>query len=64
MNMTINDYLLRVRVEKSIELMKSRAWNIGEISRKCGFASQSHYTKVFRKFIGLTPGQYRNKLLS
>lgn len=64
MNMTINDYLLRVRVEKSIELMKSRAWNTGEIGRKCGFSSQSHYTKVFRKFIGLTPGQYRNKLLS
>lgn len=64
MNVTVNDYLLRVRVEKSIELMKSRAWNIGEIGLKCGFASQSHYTKVFRKFIGLTPGQYRNKLLS
>lgn len=64
MNMTVNDYLTRVRVEKSIELMKNRAWSVGEIGRKCGFASQSHYTKVFRKMIGMTPGQYRNKLLS
>lgn len=31
MNMTVNDYLTRVRVEKSIELMKNRAWSVGEI---------------------------------
>lgn len=63
MNMTIHEYLTRVRVEKSIELMKNREWNIGEIGRQCGFASQSHYTRVFRKLIGVTPGQYRNKFL-
>lgn len=63
MNSTINDYILRVRVEKSIELMKNRELSINSIMKQCGFESQSYYTKVFRRLIGVTPGQYRNKFL-
>ena len=64
MNMTVNEYILRVRIENSIEIMKDRSLTIGEIGKKCGFSSQSHFTKTFKKIIGLPPGQYRNKLLT
>ena len=60
---TINDYILRVRIEKSIELMRNRELSIKEIMRQCGFESQSYYTKTFRRLIGVNPGQYRNKFL-
>lgn len=60
---TIHDYILRIRVEKSIELMKNRELSIKEIMKLCGFESQSYYTKVFRRLIGVNPGQYRNKFL-
>lgn len=60
---TIHDYILRVRIEKSIELMKNRELSIKEIMKQCGFESQSYYTKAFRKLIGVNPGQYRNKFL-
>ena len=63
MKLSIHDYLLRVRIEKSIELMQNRDLSIKEIMQKCGIESQSYYNKVFKKYIGLTPGKYRNQLL-
>ena len=63
MNLSIHDYLLRVRIEKSIELMQNRELSIPEIIQECGIESRSYYNKVFKKLIGLTPGKYRNQLL-
>lgn len=63
MNMTIHDYLIRVRIEKSIEFMKDRNLSLKDIIQKCGMESQSYYNKVFKKMIGMTPGKYRNQLL-
>lgn len=63
MNMTIHDYLIRVRIEKSIELMSNRNLSIKEVMQQCGIESQSYYNKIFKKTIGLTPGKYRNQLL-
>lgn len=63
MNLSIHDYLLGVRIEKSIELMENRNLSIKEIMQKCGIESQSYYNKVFKKRIGLTPGKYRNQFL-
>ena len=60
---TISDYILRVRIEKSIELMGNRELSLKEIMEQCGFDSQSYYTKTFRRLIGVNPGQYRNKFL-
>ena len=63
MHISIHDYLIRVRIEKSIELMANRDLSIKEIMVKCGIESQSYYNKVFKKYIGVTPGRYRNRLL-
>ncbi len=63
MHLSIHDYLIRVRIEKSIELMANRDLSIKEIMVKCGIESQSYYNRIFKKFIGVTPGRYRNRLL-
>lgn len=63
MNLSIHDYLLRIRIEKSIELMENRDLSIKEIMTQCGIESQSYYNKIFKKMIGLSPGKYRNQLL-
>lgn len=63
MGMTVHDYLLRVRIEKSIELMSHRELSIKQIMQQCGIESQSYYNRIFKKMIGLTPGKYRNQLL-
>lgn len=63
LNCTVNEYITRVRVEESIELMKDRGRSIQDISHCVGFSSASHFTKVFKKYIGVTPIHYRNKFL-
>ena len=63
LNYTVVDYITRVRVEKSIELMRKRELSIADISALVGFNSTSHFSKVFKKHIGITPLTYRNKFL-
>lgn len=63
MSMTVHDYLIRVRIEKSIELMSRRDLSIKQVMQQCGIESQSYYNRIFKKMIGVTPGKYRNRLL-
>ena len=51
MHLSIHDYLIRVRIEKSIELMANRDLSIKEIMVQCGIESQSYYNKVFLKLL-------------
>ena len=63
LNYTVNDYIIRVRIEKSVELMENRELNIKDIMHEVGFSSQSYFNKIFKKMLGVTPGKYRNKYL-
>lgn len=53
-------YLNGYRINKSAELLKTTNMNISEVAENCGFPTPSYYTKIFRKFSGLTPTQYRD----
>ncbi len=52
-----SDYLNKVRVEASKELLKNNI-AISEIAQAVGFNDQSYFSKVFKKFEGITPGKY------
>lgn len=54
-----NEYLNRVRIEKAAELLRDKATSISEISGMVGFSDHSYFCKVFKKFTGLSPSQYR-----
>lgn len=58
--MSFKEYLIRVRVEKACELLKSPE-NIGitEIAIKCGFSDSSYFTLCFKSKTGFTPTKYR-----
>jgi AraC family transcriptional regulator len=56
---TPHQYFLRLRIEKAQSLMKDRSLRIIDIAESCGFASQSQFSRVFRRIIGVTPRQYR-----
>ncbi len=58
-NCTPGEYLRKIRIEKSISLLRNRNIPLAEISFKCGFSDQSHFTRIFRKFTGITPKEYR-----
>lgn len=58
---TIFEYLLKLRIEKSIELLENTDKTITEIAYETGFASQSYYDQRFRKMKGIAPLKYRKK---
>jgi transcriptional regulator GlxA family with amidase domain len=51
-------YILECRVERTQELLATEL-SLSEIAVEVGFADQSHLTRWFREFVGVTPGGYR-----
>ncbi|THE13958.1 helix-turn-helix domain-containing protein [Bacillus timonensis] len=60
--MTISEYIQRSKIEEAIKLMTFSDYSLSEIYSLLNFTDQSYFTKVFKKFIGLTPKQYMNKI--
>ena len=57
-----SDYLNKVRIEKSKELLLDSKDSISEVALLVGFEDQSYYSKVFKKVTGDTPKEFRDKL--
>ncbi|WP_158890547.1 AraC family transcriptional regulator [Amycolatopsis anabasis] len=60
--MTPSRYLLQRRLELARDRLRdatSATDTIADIAYRCGFASQSHFTRVFRDHFGQTPGEAR-----
>ena len=58
---TIHNYILRRRIEDSAFFVKTSAEPIADIASFYQFSSQSHFVQCFRRFMGVTPGEYRKK---
>jgi AraC family transcriptional regulator len=58
LGMTPHRYVLWRRVEAAERLLRTDA-TIVEIAYALGFSSQTHFTQVFRRFVGTTPSQVR-----
>lgn len=59
MKVNFSDYLNKVRIDNSKEILMDNRIKLVEISYLVGFESQSYFTKVFKKAEGITPKQYR-----
>lgn len=58
---TIQEYMLRFRVECAENLLKYSEASLSEISDYLCFHSQSHFGRVFRQYEEMTPREYREK---
>ena len=56
---TPHQYVIEQRIELAKQLLKKEDRAIADIALDCGFNSQSHLGKQFRKATGITPKQYR-----
>ncbi len=63
-NLGINftSYLNKYRIDISMELLAKTEYPVKEIAVRCGFSSVQNYIRVFKKYAGKTPGQYREKV--
>jgi AraC-like DNA-binding protein len=56
---TPHDYLMRRRVERTMELLSGTDMPLSEIALAAGFADQSHCARRFRQHVGISPRDYR-----
>ena len=56
---TPNDYKLKVKCQKGTELLLTTDKSVEEISAIIGFSSASHFRRVLKSQIGLTPKEVR-----
>lgn len=57
---TLGEYTRRLRIARARELLSSSGMPLSRIAIQCGFADQSHFTRVFRRVVGVTPAAYRS----
>ena len=55
------DYLNAVRIAKVREMLDNSDMSVNEICVRTGFNSVQNFIRVFKKYVGMTPGQYRKK---
>lgn len=61
---TLNQYLTDYRIKKSKQFLGDPRYKIADISSKVGYSDGNYYSKTFRKIVGLSPSEYREKMLS
>ena len=59
---SIFEELIQFRVELAKHLLKDTALSLGEISKKCGYSSDSYFMKQFKSITGTTPSAFRKKI--
>jgi AraC-like DNA-binding protein/ligand-binding sensor protein len=57
------DYLSRVRIEKSKNLLLNPNLRVSEIAFEVGFQSLTHFNRVFKRILGQSPTEYRAQSL-
>ena len=55
------EYLTTYRLQEAVKLLYSDM-TIKEIAKECGFNTQHYFTKIFRKYIGRTPSEFRKTM--
>lgn len=56
------DYLNKTRIAKACELLKDLRMKTYEISSAVGYGDDKYFSYVFKKYVGITPTQYREQL--
>jgi two-component system response regulator YesN len=56
---TFTDLLGQMRIQKAAQLLARTDTPLSQVALASGFSDQSYFTKVFRRHLGQTPGQYR-----
>jgi AraC family transcriptional regulator len=61
-NQSPHQYMLRLRVERSKELLTDSRLSVLDVGLEVGFRNQQHFATVFRNSVGVPPSVYRTQL--
>ncbi len=55
------DYFIQLKIQKACRVLDNSGWMIADVSREMGFDDQFYFSRVFRKVMGMSPGEYRKR---
>lgn len=58
-----SEILNNVRMEQAKKLLENPSLRIGDIAEEVGFLDMAHFSRVFKKQVGVSANEYRNKVL-
>ncbi|HEY7818875.1 MAG TPA: helix-turn-helix transcriptional regulator [Vicinamibacteria bacterium] len=56
----MGQYARRLRVERACREILKGEQTLADIALEAGFADQAHFTRVFKRFLGVPPGAFRD----
>jgi AraC family transcriptional regulator len=59
---SLGSYLRRLRLDWAREQLVHSAASLASVALAAGFADQSHFTRAFKRYTGLTPNTYRRTI--
>ena len=60
---TPHRFVLRCRIERAKEMLRTEKARIVDVAVACGFKTQQHFARVFRQMCGATPHEYRKDFI-
>ena len=58
---TLTEYVNGKRVEYAIFLLNTTKLSISAVGQRCGIQDDNYFTKIFKKYVGKTPKQFRQE---
>lgn len=58
---TMNEYITKVRMEKAMELLRDPTIRIFEVSQLVGYKNSDYFTKIFKRYTGIKPFEYKER---
>lgn len=62
MGQNFSEILNNIRIKEAQRLLKDPCLRIGDIAEKVGFLDMAHFSRVFKKMIGISANEYRNSI--
>ena len=59
---TITSYIMKLRLEHFCRLLETTDLSISTAADRSGFINSSNFSTIFRKYMGITPGEYRKRI--
>jgi hypothetical protein len=63
-DLSFGDYIRKLRIEKALKLLEKTDYSLSEIAYLTGFSDQSHFTRIFKKQLGVSPSAHKRSLKS
>jgi len=61
-NINFSDFLLQLRMEKAMEMLRCHNMKTYEVAEAVGYASPEYFSVCFKKYTGVSPTEFKNKV--